>query len=48
MFLLVLIIATANLALGYALAIWLGWGSLPDFGKKPASSEPASPPHSNQ
>jgi hypothetical protein len=37
MFLLTMIIATANFALGYALAVWVGWASLPDFGKKPVA-----------
>jgi hypothetical protein len=47
MFLLTFIVATANLALGYALAVAMGWGSLPDFDKKPASSDSATLPHSH-
>lgn len=34
MFLLTLVVAATNFALGYALAVMLGWASLPDFGKK--------------
>jgi hypothetical protein len=41
MFLLTMIVAACNLALGYALAIWLGWANMPDLGKK-ASSEAAA------
>jgi len=47
MFLLTLIVATANLALGYALAVAMDWASLPDFDKKPAASESAAPPHNH-
>jgi hypothetical protein len=45
MFMFTLIVAATNLVLGYALAIGLGWASLPDFGKKPASSQPSGSTH---
>jgi hypothetical protein len=45
MFLLTLIVATTNLALGYAVAVSLGWANMPDFGKKTPPSESAAPPH---
>jgi hypothetical protein len=44
MFLLTLIVATTNLALGYAVAVSLGWANMPEFGKKMPPSESAAPP----
>ena len=41
MFLLTMIVAACNLALGYALAIWLGWATLPNLLHK-ASVDPAT------
>ncbi len=43
MFLLTLFVAATNFVLGYALAVAMGWASLPDLGRKAASSEPSAP-----
>jgi UPF0716 family protein affecting phage T7 exclusion len=46
-FLLTLIVAATNFVLGYALAVLLGWASLPDIGRKAAAGEPSTPTHGN-
>ena len=46
MFLLTMIVAACNLALGYALAVWLGWANMPDLGKK-VSGDAATDMHAN-
>jgi hypothetical protein len=45
MFLLTVIVAACNLALGYALAIWLGWATLPELGKKASAAAAPAETH---
>lgn len=47
MFWLILTIAAANFALGYALAVQLGWGSWPNLTRAGTSTGTAEPPESH-